>query len=160
MKLLTWNWKKKQKQIEENKHDEDIPGEQKSISEGNGWNEVKNHRRISKNKPKNQIVCNGTKTKEEMKIVGASKKKWLYVGRIVGKDIAEKDIEDYLGDQEIQQVSVKKLRTLGSNSAFSIGLSDEVTFSKVFNASFWPEGVLLRPCNFSPNFFRNQREMK
>ncbi|KAK9880527.1 hypothetical protein WA026_011766 [Henosepilachna vigintioctopunctata] len=66
----------------------------------------------------------------------------------------EAELEDH------SNIIVKKLITKGNNSAFSVGVSDEITYKKVYDQSFWPEGVLLRELTFSSEFFRNSTTRK
>lgn len=52
-----------------------------------------------------------------------AKQKWIHVGRVQGKDITEKQIKNYLVEIDGgEEVEVKKLKTQGTNSAFSVGV--------------------------------------
>ncbi|KAK9886065.1 hypothetical protein WA026_014849 [Henosepilachna vigintioctopunctata] len=42
------------------------------------------------------------------------------------------------------QIDVKKLQTQGQNSAFSVAISSEEVYEKVFNEDCWSKGVVLR----------------
>ncbi|XP_044754439.1 uncharacterized protein LOC123313565 [Coccinella septempunctata] len=125
------------------------------------WTTVEKKRRkpavINKKK-----VCFGTKTdSSESLIQGAIRRKWIYVGRIAGKEVTEQDMLSFLDCIEGSDlIIVKKLNTIGQNSAFSIGLPDENAYKTVFCESFWPRGVILREFSFDKNFFQKNREQQ
>lgn len=110
-------------------------------------------------KSKNEIVCSGSKTNDQPNTIsGATKRKWLYVGRIAGKDVKEEDVEQFLRNTDgLGDIIVKKLDTKGSNSAFSVGLPTEEAYNIVYNENFWPSGVVLREFSFK-NFFFKKKE--
>ncbi|KAL3268266.1 hypothetical protein HHI36_007390, partial [Cryptolaemus montrouzieri] len=67
----------------------------------------------------------------------AYKRRWLYVGKMVGQDVSENDVKSYLGDlKEHDSVQVKKLSTESSNSAFSVDLPSEESYKRVFDAIY------------------------
>lgn len=112
-----------------------------------------------KSKQRNMITCTGTPNMNA-KVKGAIRKKWMYVGRIAGANVSEMDVLDYLADSKVgEKVEVKKLPTKGENSAFSIGVPDDITYDKLNSPDFWPTGVILREFNFR-NFFRKKQELK
>lgn len=100
-------------------------------------------------------LCTGISS-TDAKIKGAIRRKWLYVGKVAGKDVAEADIKHFLSNLNGHElVEVKKLPTRGTNSAFSIGIPSDELFQTLNNSSFWPAGVVLRDFNFI-NFFRKR----
>lgn len=111
---------------------------------------------VNNQKKKREIICYGTKTtNQNYPIQGAVRRRWIYVGKIAGKQVTEVDIKDFLKDVDgNDQIMVKKLNTLGQNSAFRIGLPSEKSYNEVSNATFWPEGVMLRDFTFDNRFFR------
>lgn len=111
---------------------------------------------ISEKKSRTTTFCTGD-VDPSSKIKGAVRKKWIYVGRIKGDDVHAEDIKQYISKlPNHDTIEVKKLPTRGTNSAFSIGIPDDVLLEKLQNPTFWPAGVTLREFNFS-NFFRTQR---
>lgn len=121
------------------------------------WITVRNKKRQSRNTK----VCFGTKenSADNSTIKGAIRRRWMYVGKIAGKEISEKDILTFLKDIEGKEnIIIKKLNTLGQNSSFSIGLPNENAYKSVFCESFWPQGVVLRDFSFDRNFFRKNRQ--
>lgn len=69
------------------------------------------------------------------------------------------DIKSFLeGVPGSDQIIVKKLNTVGQNSAFSIGLPSKEALDEVFSDSFWPEGIVLREFSFDKQFFQKSRE--
>lgn len=138
-----------------------------NFSEVNGeeWKQItyqkKKIRPSNPMKLKNELVCNGSKTNnQENTISGATKRKWLYVGRIAGKDVKEEDVEKFLKNTDgLGDIIVKKLDTKGSNSAFSVGLTKDEDYKTVYNKDFWPAGVILREFSFK-NFFFKQKGSK
>lgn len=81
------------------------------------------------------------------------------MGKIAGNHISEGDILAFLKNIDgNEHIIVKKFKTLGLNSAFSIGLPNDETYKEVFCESFWPKGVPLREFSFNKNFFRRNRE--
>lgn len=113
------------------------------------WKIVTNRRKRSK------LICTGSK-KANTIIKGVPRKRWVYVGRIEGKDTSEQDISDYLNDIEgHEDIEVKKLRTVGKNAAFSVGVPSERLFDIICDPELWPEGVVIREFSFR-NFFRQQ----
>lgn len=119
------------------------------------WKEVKYKKKINESKRNNKlIISNGTKTESDSKIQGATRRRWLYVGRIAGNNTTEKDILDYMvGLNDHDTIVVKKLPTKGSNSAFSIGFPGETSFNTAFSGDFWPQRIVVREFNFG-NYFR------
>ncbi|XP_044749360.1 uncharacterized protein LOC123310057 [Coccinella septempunctata] len=107
---------------------------------------------------KNELVCDGSKINDKQTTIsGATKKKWLYVGRIAGGDVTEEEIENFLKNTDgLGNIVVKKLDTKGSNSAFSVGLPSEEVYKTVYSKEFWPAGVILREFSFK-NFFPHRK---
>lgn len=124
--------------------------EETNKEQGNNWAEV-----VRRNKrPTTTLFCTGIKeSNASQKIKGAQRKKWLYVGRISGKDTTEGDLKEYLLSV-LPNVSleVKKLQTKGNNSAFSVGVTSNETFDQLCKPEIWPGGVVVREFNFK-NFF-------
>lgn len=146
------NKSKKCKQIpSHNKQLSDEVKEVNSMSAGkNEWKTVSR-----KSNSRKGTICTGLSAPKHEKspIIGVQRKRWLYLGKIAG-DTSEDAILEYLchisGHEEIV---VKKLNTLGLNSAFSIGAPNDEIYNVLNDKDFWPTGTLLRPFNFQ-NFFR------
>lgn len=118
------------------------------------WTEVKN-RRTKSLRPKG-IICKGTTSS----FSGVPQKRWIYVGRIAGKDVEEGVIEKYVrAGLGSDLVEVKKLVSKGSNSSFSVGVPSENMYKKIMNEEFWPNGVLIRDFSFK-NFFQKNSIVK
>lgn len=98
------------------------------------------------------------------KVTGAIRRKWIYAGRIAGKDVTEEDIQDYLSDlkgcEKYEHIVVKKLDTLGNNSAFCIGLPTDELYDRVFNVDYWTEGVSLREYDLRRSFLTQRLQKK
>lgn len=98
------------------------------------------------------------------KIVGAVRRKYIYVGRITGRDVTEEDMKEYLKDlknfKQYELISVKKLNTLGNNSAFCIGLPNDELFHKVFDVQYWRTGVSLREFDLRRTFLAQRQQAK
>lgn len=107
----------------------------------------------------NKKVCYGTNMDStDNAIKGAIRRRWMYVGKIAGKNISEQDVHSFLKNIEGNElITVKKLNTLGQNSAFSIGLPSDEAYKRVFCETFWPRGVILREFSFDRNFFQKNR---
>ncbi|KAK9884544.1 hypothetical protein WA026_007386 [Henosepilachna vigintioctopunctata] len=107
-------------------------------------------------RPKKQIkklICTGLKkTDGTINFQGAQRKKWVYVGRIIEKEVSETTIESYIKGEVQGDIEVKKLETKGQNSAFSVGFSSTKDYKRVCCPDFWPEGVVVREFSFR-NFF-------
>nr|CAH7760551.1 unnamed protein product [Callosobruchus chinensis] len=77
----------------------------------------------------------GNLSEKSTKICGTIRRKWIYVGRITGRDVTEEDVRDYLKDLETingyKDIVVTKLNTHGSNSAFCIGVPNDELYEKV-----------------------------
>lgn len=126
-----------------------------TLTENNEWTKVT--RIKNKSRPKSEVICTGSKKTTNSVIKGAAKRKWIYVGRIQGKDITEKQIKDYLGEIDGgEEVEVKKLKTQGTNSAFSVGVHTDELFKSICSPEIWPEGVIVREFSFR-NFFQKHR---
>jgi hypothetical protein len=127
------------------------------------WETVKSRRRNAANKnnqdTKNEkpTVLYGTAkaAPKSSTILGALRRKWLYVGRIIGNEVAENDVKDYLQNIDCHdEIIIKKLTTKGHNSAFSIGVPPKIS-NDVFNPDIWPDSVCLREFNVR-SFFREE----
>lgn len=106
----------------------------------------------------------GKNASKSGKVSGAVRRKWIYVGRIAGKEVAEADIQDYLSDlkglEKYEHIVVKKLNTLGSNSAFCIGLPTDELYNRVFSVDYWSEGVSLREYDLRSSFLTQRSQKK
>lgn len=119
----------------------------------NDMNEWQTVSRKSRLKKSNEIICTGIKKTTTSLISGAPKKRWVYVGRIAGRDISDELVKQYIGESIEQNIEVKKLETKGNNSAFSIGVDTDDFYGKICDPEFWPQRVIVR--NFSiGNLFR------
>ncbi|KAK9877337.1 hypothetical protein WA026_017731 [Henosepilachna vigintioctopunctata] len=119
------------------------------------WSVVTSKKNKNSNRKKVQLVCTGLEAKSaDLSIQGAVRRKWLYIGKVAGNGVAEEDILNYLKESlGNHSFVVKKLTTKGYNSAFSVGIPNKTLFEKVFDISFWSEGIVLREFEFK-NFFR------
>lgn len=127
------------------------------LVENNEWKTVT---RI--NNSRKGTICTGLGAPKQEKptIIGAQRKKWIYLGRIAG-DTSEDAISAYLSHiNGHEDIVVKKLNTLGSNSAFSIGASTGEIYELLNNKDFWPTGALLRPFNFQNFSQRGGKNLK
>lgn len=116
----------------------------------NEWTEVKNRRK--KSLRSKGIICKGTTSS----FSGVPQKRWIYVGRIAGKDVEERLIKEYvIAGLGSDLVEVKKLVSKGSNSSFSVGVPSEEMYKTIMNAEFWPNGVLIRDFSFRNFFHKN-----
>lgn len=123
-----------------------INNKQTSAQDGEWTTIIRNK---NKTKPRSEVICTGSKKTTNSIIKGAAKRKWIYVGRIQGKDITEKQIKDYLGEMnQNEEIEVKKLNTQGSNSAFSVGVQTDELFKSICSPEIWPEGVIVREFSF------------
>lgn len=91
------------------------------------------------------ITSSGPKsTTRTAKFSGALKKKWLYVGRIAGKDVPVESIREYLTEiNGYEEIEIKKLESKGKNSSFSIGVLSNEIFERLNSEDFWPNGVII-----------------
>lgn len=147
---------------EENKAPPSVISESPNEDEVNGkWSDVVRKKRTNRERNMKK-VCFGTKaTGQDVTIQGAIRRQWIYVGRIAGKQVSEHEIKNYLKEVPGNElIIVKKLNTLGQNSAFSIGLPSEESRKLVYDSSFWPEGIILRDFTFDKQFFLKNRELK
>ncbi|KAK9880575.1 hypothetical protein WA026_011816 [Henosepilachna vigintioctopunctata] len=115
------------------------------------WSVVTSKKNKNSNRKKVQLVCTGLEAKSaNLSIQGAVRRKWLYIGKVAGNGVAEEDILNYLKESlGNHSFVVKKLTTKGYNSAFSVGIPNRTLFEKVFDISFWPEGIVLREFEFT-----------
>lgn len=133
--------------------------------EDDGFQKVVNKRgKMNTRKIPDTKFAIGNNSKQVGKITGAIRRKWIYVGRILGSEVSEDDIKDYLSDlkncDKFEHISVEKLKTLGKNSAFCIGLPTEELYNKVFNVEYWSEGVSLREYDLRRSFLAQRVQMK
>ncbi|KAK9871856.1 hypothetical protein WA026_015102 [Henosepilachna vigintioctopunctata] len=100
------------------------------------------------------ITSSGPKTSTRTaKFSGALKKRWLYVGRIAGKDVPVESIREYLTEiNGYEEIEIKKLESKGRNSSFSIGVLSNEIFERLNSEDFWLNGVIVREFSFR-NFF-------
>nr|CAH7722974.1 unnamed protein product [Callosobruchus chinensis]CAH7757280.1 unnamed protein product [Callosobruchus chinensis] len=106
----------------------------------------------------------GNLSEKSTKICGKIRRKWIYVGRITGRDVTEEDVRDYLKDLETingyKDIVVTKLNTHGSNSAFCIGVPNDELYEKVYNENYWSEGIALRDFDWRRTFFQQRQQQK
>ncbi|KAJ3660009.1 hypothetical protein Zmor_011667 [Zophobas morio] len=103
---------------------------------------------------------NSENSKIVNKILGATRKKWYYVGRIQGTNITVDDIKNYIADVNgHEDVEVKKLNTQGKNSAFCLGLPTEDIIKVIISQEFWPEDVGLREFNLRNIFLKQKKKL-
>ncbi|KAK9892557.1 hypothetical protein WA026_020542 [Henosepilachna vigintioctopunctata] len=82
------------------------------------------------------IICNGTQNSAKPQIFqAATKRKWIYIGRIASKQVSENDILQYMN---------------GLNSFENIA----------FDAFFRPDGIAMREFTFSNNLFSEEQPRK
>ncbi|XP_045475290.1 uncharacterized protein LOC123681119 [Harmonia axyridis] len=88
------------------------------------WTEVKNKKQTRK--ARNSLICKGNESSQKnIKIKGAVKRKWLYIGRISGKEVKEDDIAEYLRDtKKCEGAIIKKLDTKDAGNIDIILLSE------------------------------------
>lgn len=121
------------------------------------WQTVVNKRR-SKQSNTRKIICTGTKSDESL-LQGVKKRKWIYLGKVVGKTITEEDVMSYMKKtKDIKDVQVRRLQTKGENSAFTVGVLKEEDFEAICNGDFWPEGIIVGEFRFE-NFFRRMNRI-
>ncbi|KAK9889003.1 hypothetical protein WA026_004287 [Henosepilachna vigintioctopunctata] len=116
----------------------------------NEWTEIKSRR--NKSLLSKGIICKGTTSS----FSGVPQKRWIYVGRISGKNVEESVIKEYVRvglDSDL--VEVKKLVSKGINSSFSVGVPSEDMYQKIMNEEFWRNGVLIRDFSFENFFHKN-----
>lgn len=132
--------------------------------ENDGFQKVVNKRRTRTRRIPEIKFATGNNSKQTGKISGAIRRKWIYVGRILGNEVSEDDIKEYLSDlkdyDRFEHITVEKLKTLGRNSAFCIGLPTEELYNKIFSVEYWSEGVALRDYDLRSSFLAQRRQMK
>lgn len=105
------------------------------------------------------MICTGLnapKSGNTPIITGAPRKQWLYLGKIAG-NISEEAVSEYLSNVETtDKIIVKKLNTVGSNSAFSIGAPNAEVYNLLNDKDFWPTDAIIRPFGI---FFRGGKGM-
>lgn len=96
------------------------------------------------------------------KICGAVRRRWIYVGRVSGRDVTVEDVREHLMDlkdlEGFGDIVVTKLRTRGNNSAFSVGLPNEELYGRVFNEGYWSKGIALREFDLRRTFFQQRQQ--
>jgi hypothetical protein len=131
------------------------------------WETVKSRRRNAvnrnnqdtKNEKPTVLYGTGKAAPKSSTILGALRRKWLYVGRIIGNEVSENDVKDYLQNIDCHdEIIIKKLTTKGHNSAFSIGVPPKI-FNDVFNPDIWPDSVCLREFNVR-SFLEKKRHIQ
>lgn len=143
--------------VEENELKEDLP------SDTDGFTEVKQRKgRFRSGKPEFKTVYATGENQKTSKISGTIRRKWMYVGRIAGKEVSVEDVSDYMqdlsGERGYKDITVTKLQTQGNNSAFSIGLPSDELYARVFDVNYWPRGVALREFNLHRTFLHQRRQ--
>lgn len=121
------------------------------------WQIVTKKKNKPLRRPLSKVLFTGTsKDSSASKIKGATNRKWLYIGHISGQNVMPDDVKKHLSFLEgIDEVEVKKLPTKGQNSAFSIGVPENM-FDKVSKPEVWPFGIIVREFNFK-NFFSSRQ---
>jgi hypothetical protein len=131
------------------------------------WETVKSRRRNAvnrnnqdtKNEKPTVLYGTGKAAPKSSIILGALLRKWLYIGRIIGNEVSENDVKDYLQNIDCHdEIIIKKLTTKGHNSAFSIGVPPKI-FNDVFNPDIWPDSVCLREFNVR-SFLEKKRHIQ
>lgn len=116
------------------------------------WKTVLAKPRAKKLKTMNIISRGSKQMRLDSKIKGAVRRKWIYVGRIYGSDVAAEDIKEFLVGINIgDRLEVKKLNTKAVNSSFSVGVSGD-RYDQIIKGDYCPEGTIMRKLNFK-NFF-------
>ncbi|KAJ3661575.1 hypothetical protein Zmor_005966 [Zophobas morio] len=127
-----------------------------------------NHNKGIRNSAAKVTFCTGKVKQQDTsgnskivnKILGATRKKWYYVGRIQGTNITVDDIKNYIADVNgHEDVEVKKLNTQGKNSTFCLGLPTEDIIKVIISQEFWPEGVCLREFNLRNIFLEQKKKL-
>jgi hypothetical protein len=122
-------------------------------------NDVNRNNQDTKNKKPTVLYGTGKSVPKSSTILGALHRKWLYVGRIIGNEVSENDVKDYLQNIDCHdEIIIKKLTTKGHNSAFSIGVPPKI-FNDVFNPDIWPDSVCLREFNVR-SFLEKKRQIQ
>jgi hypothetical protein len=86
-------------------------------------NAVNRNNQDTKNEKPTVFYGTGKAAPKSSTILGPLRRKWLYVGRIIGNEVSENDVKDYLQNIDCHdEIIIKKLTTKGHNSAFSIGV--------------------------------------
>jgi hypothetical protein len=122
-------------------------------------NAVNRNNQETKNEKPTVLYGTGKAAPKSSTILGALRRKWLYVGRIIGNEVSENDVKDYLQNIDCHdEIIIKKLTTKGHNSAFSIGVPPKI-FNDVFNPDIWPDSVCLREFNVR-SFLEKKRHIQ
>jgi hypothetical protein len=122
-------------------------------------NAVNRNNQDTKNEKPTVLYGTGKAAPKSSTILGALRRKWLYVGRIIGNEVSENDVKDYLQNIDCHdEIIIKKLTTKGHNSAFSIGVPPKI-FNDVFNPDIWPDSVCLREFNVR-SFLEKKRHIQ
>lgn len=123
----------------------------------NAWQTVQNKKSRKHTFRKPNIICTGSNKNESGKLLGVKKKRWLYVGKIAGKDTTVEDVSEHLKDISGSEImDIRKLNTKGVNSSFSIGLASDELYKSICNPNTWPEGVIIREFSFHNMFIGNK----
>jgi hypothetical protein len=122
-------------------------------------NAVNRNNQDTKNEKPTVLYGTGKAAPKSSTILGPLRRKWLYVGRIIGNEVSENDVKDYLQNIDCHdEIIIKKLTTKGHNSAFSIGVPPKI-FNDVFNPDIWPDSVCLREFNVR-SFLEKKRHIQ
>lgn len=109
---------------------------------------------VKKNKSENTIIIGTNNNKDDSKFdtfEATARRLWIYVGRCK-QDTTEEKIKSYLqGKSPGRSFDVVKLNTKGTNTAFRIAADMDLQDS-LYDASFWPSGILVKRYMF----FRNR----
>lgn len=148
----------------ENRLLKDSTGDKSDLAtDADGFTKAKSRRgRLHSGKSKFDTKYATGDSGKSNKISGAVRRKWVYVGRVAGKDVSAEDIKEYMQDLSNEMgfadITVTKLNTQGSNSAFSIGLPNDGLYERVFDVGYWPKGVALREFNLQRTFLQQRRQ--
>jgi hypothetical protein len=103
-------------------------------------NAVNRNNQDTKNEKPAVLYGTGKSAPKSSTILGALRRKWLYVGGIIDKEVSENDVKDYLQNIACHDdIIIKKLTTKGHNSAFSIGVPPK--YSTIFGQIQYGSGI-------------------
>ncbi|KAJ3655196.1 hypothetical protein Zmor_014333 [Zophobas morio] len=91
------------------------------------------------------------------KLTGVARRKWIYIGRLQGKEVTSEDVLNHLRCAGIQkEVIINKLENKGNNSSFSIGVPLEL-YDKILDPEIWPDSVCIRDFNVRSFLVKHQQ---
>ncbi|KAJ3653973.1 hypothetical protein Zmor_010356 [Zophobas morio] len=115
-----------------------------------GFMLVKN-RKLKRTSQQTVIGTAEVSTDDNSGIKGHERKAWIYVGR-VSMDSDDVKLARFICQKipGARKLSVTKLTTRGNTYAYCVGIDFEYK-DRLFEASFWPKGIVVRRFNFSFN---------